>query len=210
MSWCWFARLPEPDAADLSWAVASAPAADPDGRPAGLVVAWPRGRKPIRTATRRDERVVDLGLPGRLGVAGAGPTQLAPLFDDPAVSQAMRRVLADPPFAAVSTLVRDAVHFAGAVTVAQGDDPGRLADDPFARLYPARILRVARACSAACPRHPDRSSSATPASRGRWPGSTTAEHPIRPEQTACWAAGSPAAARWAASTGRRPRRWWPA
>jgi hypothetical protein len=54
----------------------------------------------------------------------------------------MRRVLAGPPFAAVSTLVRDAVHFAGAVTVHHGDLPGRLADDPFAHLHPARLLRV--------------------------------------------------------------------
>jgi hypothetical protein len=52
-------------------------------------------------------------------------------------------VLAGPPLLAVSTLVRDAVHFAGAVSVADGADPGRLADDdPFARLYPARLLRV--------------------------------------------------------------------
>jgi len=29
------------------------------GRPAGLVAAWPRGRKPLRTAVRMDRRVVD-------------------------------------------------------------------------------------------------------------------------------------------------------
>jgi hypothetical protein len=142
MSWCWFAHLPQPDAADLSWALASAPAADPDGRPAGLVAAWPRGRKPVRTATRMDERVVDPGGPAAWVSLVLVPLELAPLFDDPAVSQAMRRVLAGPPFAAVSTLVRDAVHFAGAVTVEQGDEQGRLGDDPFARLHPARILRV--------------------------------------------------------------------
>jgi hypothetical protein len=70
------------------------------------------------------------------------PPEVAPLFDDPAVSQAMRRVLAGPPFAATWTLVRDAVHFAGAVTVEQGERPDRLAHDPFARLHRARILRV--------------------------------------------------------------------
>jgi hypothetical protein len=52
----------------------------------------------------------------------------------------MRQVLTGPPFAAVSTLVRDAVHFAGAVTVDHGDRPERLVDDPFARLHPARLL----------------------------------------------------------------------
>jgi hypothetical protein len=132
MSWCWFAHLPAPDAQDLSEALASAPVADPDGRPAGLLAAWPRGRKPVRAAVRMDQRVVDPGGPPAWVSLVLVPPELAPLFDDPAVSQALRRVLAGPPFPAVSTLVRDAVHFAGAVTVEQGDQPGRLADDPFA------------------------------------------------------------------------------
>jgi hypothetical protein len=142
MSWCWFAHLPEPDAEDLSEALASAAVADPDGAPAGLVAAWPQGRKPVRSAVRMDRRVVDPGGPPAWLSLVLVPPELAPLFDDPAVSQAMRRVLAGPPFAAVSTLVRDAVHFAGAVTVEQGRSPRRLADDPFARLHPARVLRV--------------------------------------------------------------------
>jgi hypothetical protein len=142
MSWCWFAHLPEPDAEDLAEALASAPVADPDGRPAGLLAAWPRGRKPVRAALRMDQRVVAPGGPPAWVSLVLVPPELAPLFDDPAVSQAMRRVLAGPPFAAVSTLVRDAVHFAGAVTVEQVDQPDRLADDPFALLHPARVLRV--------------------------------------------------------------------
>jgi hypothetical protein len=142
MSWCWFAHLPEPDAEYLAEALASAPVTDPGGRPAGLVAAWPRGRKPVRAALRMDQRLVDPDGPPAWVSLVLVPPELAPLFDDPAVSQALRRVLAGPPFAAVSTLVRDAVHFAGAVTVEHGDDPGRLADDPFARLHPARVLRV--------------------------------------------------------------------
>ena len=89
-----------------------------------------------------DERVLDLGGPPAWVSLVLVPPEAAPLFDDPAVSQAMRRVLAGPPFAAVSTVVRDAVHFAGAITVDHSDRPDRLADDPFARLYPARLLRV--------------------------------------------------------------------
>jgi hypothetical protein len=142
VSWCWFAHLPEPAAGELSEALACASAADPDGGPAGLLVAWPRGRKPVRAAVRMDERVVDPTGPACWVSLVLVPPELAPLFDDPAVSQAMRRVLHGPLFAAVSTLVRDAVHFAGAVTVDQGDDPARLADDPFARLHPPRVLRV--------------------------------------------------------------------
>lgn len=142
MSWCWFAHLLNPHAEDLSKVLASAFVADPGGRPAGLLAAWPRGRKPVPAALRMDKRVVDPGGPPAWVSLVLVSPKVAPLFDDPAVSQAMRRVLAGPPFAAASTLVRDAVHFAGAVTVEQGDRPDRLADDPFARLHPARLLRV--------------------------------------------------------------------
>ena len=143
MTWCWLAALAEPPPADdLVDASAWARATDRDGRPAGLLAAWPRGRKPLRQAVRMDGRLLDpAGPPAWVSLVQV-PPEVAPLFDDPAVSQAMRRVLAGPPFAAVSTLVRDAVHFAGAVTVDHGDRPDRLVDDPFARLHPARILRV--------------------------------------------------------------------
>jgi hypothetical protein len=143
VSWCWLAYLPEPPSGDaLAAALASAAASDLDGHPAGVVAAWPRGRKPVRTALRADERLVDPAGPAAWVSLVLIPPQAAPLFDDPAVSQALRRVLAGPPFAAGSTLVRDAVHFAGAVTVEQGEDPRRLLDDPFTRLYPPQRLRV--------------------------------------------------------------------
>jgi hypothetical protein len=51
-------------------------------------------------------------------------------------------VLARPPLDAVSTLLADASHFEGAITVARGAGVDRLRDDPFARVFPARILRV--------------------------------------------------------------------
>jgi hypothetical protein len=143
VSWCWVAALADsPPGDDLVDAAACVPATDRAGRPAGLLAAWPRGRKPLREAVRMDERLLDPGAPPAWVSLVLVPPGAAPLFDDPAVSQAMRRVLSGPPFAAVSTLVRDAVHFAGAVTVEQNERPDRLADDPFARLHPARILRV--------------------------------------------------------------------
>jgi hypothetical protein len=143
VSWCWLAFLPEPPTGEvLAGALASATTSDLDGRPDGLVGAWPRGRKPLPAAVRADERLIDPAAPAAWVSLVLVPPEVAPLFDDPAVSQALRRVLAGPPFAATSTLVRDAVHFAGAVTVEHGQAPARLADDPFARLYPARILRV--------------------------------------------------------------------
>jgi hypothetical protein len=141
VSWCWFDHL-QTDSPEVDGALASAVVRDLGGCPAGLLAAWPRGRKPARSATRMDVRLIDpAGPPGWVSLVLV-PPELAPLFDDPAVSQAMRAVLTGPPFAAVSTLVRDAVHFAGAVTVDHHDRPDRLADDPFARLHPARILRV--------------------------------------------------------------------
>jgi hypothetical protein len=63
-------------------------------------------------------------------------------FDDPAVQQARRAVLAGPPFHAVTTLLSDASHFEGSLVVARGGGAARLADDPFARLFPARVLHV--------------------------------------------------------------------
>jgi hypothetical protein len=143
VSWCWFAALTAPEPGDAIVDVsACVQATDRDGRPAGLLAAWPQGRKPLREAVRMDQRLLDPDGPPAWVSLVLVPPEVAPLFDDPAVSQAMRRVLAGPPLAAVSTLVRNAVHFAGAVTVDQDDRPDRLVDDPFARLYSARILRV--------------------------------------------------------------------
>ena len=63
-------------------------------------------------------------------------------FDDVAVQQARRDVLAGPPQDAVTTLLTDASHFEGSLTVARGGGIARLRDDPFARIFPARLLRV--------------------------------------------------------------------
>jgi hypothetical protein len=61
-------------------------------------------------------------------------------FDDPAVSGALRRTLADPRHRLVTTLLRDEVRFAGALLAA--DDRGRLHQNPFARIFPARVFHV--------------------------------------------------------------------
>jgi hypothetical protein len=71
------------------------------------------------------------------------PGGVALPFDDLAVQQARRAVLSRPPLAAVSTLLRDDSHFAGAITVARSTDGMRwLREDPFARIYPAMLLTV--------------------------------------------------------------------
>ena len=69
------------------------------------------------------------------------PAGVRLLFDDPAVQHARRAVLAAPPQDAVTTLLSDASHFEGSLTVARGAGVARLADDPFARIFPPRVLR---------------------------------------------------------------------
>jgi hypothetical protein len=150
--WCWFALVEGPlDGWAASAAVASAPAADTDGAPVGTFAAWPGGRKPVAAALRMDDRLVDPHGGAAWVSLVTIPHQFAPLFDDVAVSQAMRQVLRGWPPAGVSTLVRDATTFAGSVTVGHTDDPRLLRDDPFTRLHPARILHAGPGMFAAPP-----------------------------------------------------------
>jgi hypothetical protein len=134
VSWAWLALVEEwPEDADA--------AAKTDG--AGFLAAWVRRAKPVREARRVDARLIDPGGDPALVSLVMPPAGVSVLFDDAAVQQARRRVLAGPPFDAVSTLLRDSSHFEGAVTVARGGDEQRVRwDDPFARVFPARLLRV--------------------------------------------------------------------
>lgn len=137
MTWCWVARLP----GDTSDALACAHLTDAAGSPAGVLAAWPAGRKPVGQAVRADARMIDPeGAGGWLSIVLIDRDR-APLFDDPAVSGALRAVLAGPPPDAVSTFVRDSSHFAGAVTVRRRDPP-ELSADPFARIAQAAVFRV--------------------------------------------------------------------
>lgn len=142
-----------------------------DGRPAGWLAFWARAAKPVREARRADPRALDPGgeeawvslvLPARDALL---------LFDDLAVQQARRRVLADPrPADLVTTLLVDDSHFAGALTARRGPDaPRLLRDDPFARVEPARLLRAGPGLLGSAPPPPgpviERHGSAVP-----WPG----------------------------------------
>ena len=138
MTRCWLALLdaPAPDA------TAQARAHRSDGSHAGWIAAWRRRAKPVRGARRVDDRIIDPdGEPAWISLV-LPPDGVRLAFDDLAVQQARRRVLSEPRWDAVSTLMRDASHFEGAISVARGSTVGRLADDPFARIFPARILRV--------------------------------------------------------------------
>jgi hypothetical protein len=101
------------------------------------------GRLDLIGDLRADPRIFDpAGAPAWVSLIVV-PEPLRPPFDDLAVQQARRRVLAEQPPDAVSTLLGDDSRFAGAITVRRG--PGArelLADDPFARIHPARIVAV--------------------------------------------------------------------
>jgi hypothetical protein len=147
MTRCWLALLEAP-AAD---ATAQAEVHDADANPVGWLAAWRRRAKPVRTARRVDHRIVDPdGEPAWISLV-LPPEGVRLAFDDLAVQAARRRVLAEPPQDAVSTLMRDASHFEGTITVARGAGVARLADDPFARIFPARILRVGAGVLGATP-----------------------------------------------------------
>jgi hypothetical protein len=138
--WCWLALVD----GDAAGAHAAAEARDTTGARAGHLAAWPPGPKPVRHALRADERVVDpAGAPALVSLVIA-PPGMAMLFDDPAVQQARRVVLADArPPDALTTLLRDASRFLGALTARRGADAAaRLLEDPFARIFPARLLAV--------------------------------------------------------------------
>ena len=137
--WHWFAFRPEPPAD----AFASAPAFRADGAQVGFLATWLVGsrRKPVG-ALGIDARAIDpRGEPAWISLALA-PERISVLFDDPAVCQAMRMVLAGPPLDVISTLVRDPSTIAGAFTATHAPTPEGLADDPFARIFPRTLLRV--------------------------------------------------------------------
>jgi hypothetical protein len=138
VTWAWFAQVEAPDGADLA-----APATELDGTPAGFLAAW-RGRaKPLRTARRIHASVLDAGGGPATVSLVLPPAGVRLAFDDVAVQQARRAVLLGRPADAISTLLTDASHFEGSVTVFRGADAGRrAAEDPFARIFPARVLRV--------------------------------------------------------------------
>ena len=139
MSRCWLALVEGP----AKGADAAAPASTADGHPAGTLAAWRRRAKPVRDALRVDERLIDpKGGATWISLVLPPPGVRLP-FDDPAVQQARRLVLLHPSAAAVSTLLRDDSHFEGSITVAHSTaQKHRLRDDPFARIFPARLLAV--------------------------------------------------------------------
>ena len=142
MSWLWFAQVQE---AQRGGALASAEARDTDGAAAGFLAVWPASQRPKVPAVKIDARLVDPdGAAAEVSLVLA-PPRMRILFDDTAVQQARRDVLAGRPPRALSTLLRGDSIFAGAITV------GPVGDDPLARIFPARKLSVAAGLFGAVP-----------------------------------------------------------
>ena len=139
MSRCWLALLEgTADGADAAARVATT-----EGHPAGTLAAWRQRAKPARDARRVDERLIDPDGPAAWISLVLPPPGVRLPFDDPAVQQARRLVLLHPFPAAVSTLLRDDSHFEGAITVTHSAaETRRLRDDPFARIFPSRLLLI--------------------------------------------------------------------
>ncbi|HEX8159156.1 MAG TPA: hypothetical protein VF526_17360 [Solirubrobacteraceae bacterium] len=139
MSWRWIDLVP----ARLPGALAVAVARDArTGAAAGWLVAWEGRARPTPTALRIDARAIDPNGDAALVSLVLAPAGVSLPFDDLAVQQARRAVLArSTPAAVNSTLLRDSSRFMGALTAIR-DVAGGLDDDPFARVFPARRLLV--------------------------------------------------------------------
>ena len=137
MSWAWLALMDErPDGADAAATCArsraSPPACWPPGGGTPSRCATPGGStrgSSTRTARRR-------GSPSccRRTASGSRST----------TSRSSRRaaICCSEPFDAVTTLLTDDSHFQGSLLVARGRTRGGSRDDPFARVFPARVLHV--------------------------------------------------------------------
>jgi len=138
VTWCWWALVDE----QPEDATAAASAFERGGEAAGWLAAWDRRAKPRREARRGDRRLLDPGGEAAWISLVVPPPGVSLLFDDLAVQQARRDVFARPPMDGLTTLLRDASHFEGSITVARGANVDRLRDDPFARVFRQRVLRV--------------------------------------------------------------------
>jgi hypothetical protein len=112
------------------------------GDPAGFIAAWRRESQRPPDALGVDVRAIDpRGDAAWISLALA-PVGVRFLFDDPAVSWALKRVLAGPRVRAMSTLTRDSATIGGALTAYDFCPSANQSDDPFARLFQTRVLRV--------------------------------------------------------------------
>jgi hypothetical protein len=105
-----------------------------------VLAAWPRGRKPVRQALRADARIADPNGGPAWASLVLTPPGVTLRFDDLAVQQARRDLLADWWPSAASALLRDSSNFEGSILAVHRRE--LLGNDPFARVFPARVLEL--------------------------------------------------------------------
>ncbi len=112
-----------------------------EGVDVGFLAVWESEEPPVKGALRADPGAFDASGSEAWVSLVLPAAAMRPAFDDLAVQQARRALLAGPPPAAITTLLADNSHFAGSLTVRRGEDAASLLrDDPFARVLPARLL----------------------------------------------------------------------
>lgn len=146
MSWCWLALVPDTPADCL----AAAPVTDWDGAPYAVLAAWDQGEPRPGSAARIDSRAIDpAGAAADVSLVLL-PEDVVVRFDDLSVSACLRRTLALPPAAVMSTLTIKDDRFAGSLTATRGD-VNRLRNDPFDAAFRGRLLRVGAGLLGAMP-----------------------------------------------------------
>ena len=107
----------------------------------GSFRTWPKAdERPTPAALRVDERVATPGGPATWASWCRFDGEGSLAFDDGAVTQALRRVLAGQWPVAVSTALVDWSRIAGALTL--GTTRAEVEADPFAHVFPRTILPV--------------------------------------------------------------------
>lgn len=139
---CWLAHLR--DRPEGSHAIAAVRCLDAGSE--SYLAAWTGDSRPHPDARRVDPAAVDPDGPAAAVSLGWPVAGRRPLFDDPSVVQAIRRVAWVPHLTCVTTLTADAVHCAGSLLASDpavaAAWPGWWSLDPFVRLGPRRRLLV--------------------------------------------------------------------
>lgn len=133
----WLTRAVEPPPDALTAALTRT-----DGSDAGFLAVWETAERPSDAAVQVDPRLIDPAAgPAVASLTWVGRARM--LFDDPAVAEARRRVLAGPAPPMLTSFLDAPSHFAGALLAAPGTALGVFPyDDPFARLGRNELLRV--------------------------------------------------------------------
>jgi hypothetical protein len=133
LTWCWLARTEERPEGALAAARI---------RFDGFLAVFPADAPAPPGERKLDARAIDPDGPAALVSLVLVPDDLTIPFDDPAVSGALRASLAAPWPHVLSTLVVGESRFGGALTAVRDGNRSRLDADPFARIFPARILEL--------------------------------------------------------------------